>query len=114
MTGLKELRRDLKRADAETDKELRKKFKEVGDLVRVEATSLFSSYDARSATGYRTRVRQRGISVEQSRKNRGGSKRPNYTQLQNRVAMEPALENKRDEVVDKLEEAIKDISNMVK
>lgn len=110
---MKELQRGLKRADDGTDKELRKEFKKVGDLVRVEAMSRFSGYDAGSASGYRTRVRQKGIAVEQSRRKTTG-KRKDYAALQNRKAMWPALDAKHDEVVDRLEEAVERIADMVK
>ena len=61
-------------------------------------------YDADSASGFRTRVRQRGVSVEQSKKKHGG-KRPDYGALQMRRALLPALDTKQEEVVEAFSKA---------
>ena len=81
--------------------------------MRREAESLFASVDARSASGYRVRVRTRGVSVEQSRKNRGGPKRPNYTAMQMNEALQPALAAKETEIVTLFEKAMDDIADIV-
>ena len=71
VTGYTELVRACVRADADTKKYMRATFRQVGDIVKVDAARLFTRYSAKSAAGYRTRVRQRGISVEQVWRERG-------------------------------------------
>ena len=46
--------------------EVRQALRDVGDVVRHDAQSSFASVNARSAAGFKTRVSQRGIAVEQS------------------------------------------------
>lgn len=102
--GLKELNRDFRKMSKELSKELRDELKEAGDLVRAESARLFSRYDAGSAAGYKVRVRQGGVAVEQSRRRVTG-KRGDYGALQMRRALEPGLTAKQDEVfrrVDKM------------
>lgn len=112
VTGLRELNRGLKRADADTAKILRKRYKDVGDIVRAEAQSRFSRYDAGSAAGFKTRVRQNGIIVEQSKRRVTGL-RGDYGALQMRRALLPSLDDKRDDVVRELEQAVEEIADMV-
>lgn len=104
--GLKELTRDFKKMDKELSKDVRGELKDAGDIVRVEATSRFSGYDARSAAGYKTRVRSAGfVSVEQSLRRVTG-KRGDYGALQMRKALGPALDDKTDEVVKTLDKML--------
>ena len=103
--GLRELQRDLRKADKQLAKDLRSELKEAGDIIRTEASSLFSRYDARSAAGYRTRVRQKGTAVEQSLKRTTG-KHPQWGALQMRVALLPARSSKAPEVERRLEDML--------
>lgn len=96
--GLKELQRDFRKLDRETAKEVRQGLREAAEPVRQEAQALFSSIDASSAAGYKVRVRQRGVAVEQSRRRKTG-KRPDYGSLQMRRALLPALGRRQDEVI---------------
>jgi len=64
--GLRELQSAFRKMDNDLKKELRSELKEAGQIVQREATSLFSGVDARSAAGYKVRVRARGVAVEQS------------------------------------------------
>lgn len=111
--GLKELQRTLKEADKETRKRVRDVLRETGDIVRDEGQSRFSGIDAKSAAGFKVRVRQRGVSVEQTRRKTTG-KRPDYGQLQMTRALNPALEAKKDEIVRSFEEAMDKIAAIVK
>ena len=63
--GYRELVRACTRADSDTKKYMRDTFRKVGDTVKVDAAGKFAGYDAKSAAGFRTRVRQRGVEVEQ-------------------------------------------------
>lgn len=105
VTGLREFQRLMKNADKETRKQLRGIFRETGEAVRVAAQSKFERIDADSAAGYRVVVRQRGVSVEQSRRRTTG-KHPQYGSLQMRVALEPSLAEKRTETIRLFERAI--------
>lgn len=106
--GLREFQRAVARADRNSKKEIRAEFKEVGEIARAEWTERFSSVDERSARGYRTRVRQRGVEVEQSLRKVTG-KHPEYGALQMRVGTE-ILEDKKDEVEKKFEDALDHIA----
>ena len=108
--GYRELLRACNRAEKETKKEVRDTFRKVGDIVRVGATERFRSIDARSAEGYRTRVRQRGVAVEQSLRRTTGL-RPDFGSLQMRDALEPALEAKSDDVEREMEDALDKVAD---
>lgn len=103
--GLAELQKALRTMDKETAKELRKELKEAGDLVRSSAAGKFSRISPASAAGYKVRVRQRGVDVEQSLRRVTGL-RPDYGALQLNIALLPALSENEDEVGRKAEEAV--------
>jgi hypothetical protein len=103
--GYKELIQASRLADKATRKEMRATFRKVGDPVRQEAAALFARYDARSAAGYRTYVRQRGISVEQSIRRTTG-KHPEFGALQMTRALLPSLEDNRDKTEQAFEDAV--------
>lgn len=111
--GLKELQRSLKEADKETRKQVRAVLRESGEIVRAEAAKRFDNVDTGSAAGFKVRVRQRGIAVEQSRRKTTG-KRADYGHLQMTRALLPALDDKQDEVVDRFEKALDEIADIVK
>lgn len=75
---------------------MRHAFKEVGDIVRSDAAQRFSQYDARTAAGFKVKVRQRGISVEQTIGKTTGL-RPDFGRLQMRRGLVPALKDKEQE-----------------
>jgi len=109
--GYREFQRAAKNAPKDIMRETRKAFAKVGDLVKDEAAQLFESIDARSAAGFKTRVRQRGVAVEQSLRRTTG-KRPDFGALQMREALEPALEVKADEIEDEMQEAIDTVADL--
>lgn len=106
--GLREFQRAVARADRRSKKEIRAEFKEVGEIVRREWTERFSSVDQRSARGYRTRVRQRGVEVEQSLRKVTG-KHPEYAAKQMRVGVD-VLDDKREEAERQFEEVLDNIA----
>lgn len=111
--GYREFLRACNKAEKDTKREVRAAFRKVGDVVRTEARANLRDYDKRSAGGLRTRVRQRGVSVEQSlRKTSDESRRrPNWGSYQMRHALVPALDDKKREVVEEMEEAFDRIAN---
>jgi hypothetical protein len=74
--GYREFLRACAKAEKDTRKEVRAAFREVGDIVRVDAARRLDGLSPKAAAGLRTRVRQRGVSVEQSLRRTTG-KRPN-------------------------------------
>lgn len=100
--GLDELQRAFRQVNKGLAKELRKELREAGNIVRDDAGPRFAKYDAVSAAGYRTKVRQRGVSVEQTL-GRTTGRRPDFGALQMRKALEPALDAKQGEVIDQLD-----------
>jgi predicted Zn-dependent protease with MMP-like domain len=108
--GLREFVRACDHAGKETKREVRNTFREVGDIVKVEAAKRFESIDARSAAGFRTVVRQRGVSVEQRLRKTTGL-RPDFGTLQMRVALLPALDFEEGNVERKLEHTIDEIAD---
>jgi hypothetical protein len=103
--GYKELVKASALADKQLRKEMRDTFRAVGEPVRSQAAVRFATVDARSAAGYRTRVRQRGVIVEQSLRKTTG-KHPEYGALQMRRALMPALADQEPETIRRFEEAV--------
>ena len=103
--GLREFLKANAKAPKETRLAVRHTLRDVGDVVRDEAQSRFSSVNSRSAAGFKTRVRQRGIAVEQSIRKTTG-KHPEYGSLQMRKALLPALMSKEDDMNRELERAM--------
>jgi hypothetical protein len=91
VTGLSELLKASKAAGSATNKEVREAFREAGDIVKVDAVPRLAKYSTKSAAGFKTRVRQRGVAVEQSLLKTTG-KRPDWGSLQMRKALFPAVE----------------------
>ena len=107
-TAVKDLRdfmRATARAERASKRLVRDQLRVVGDVVKVEAQQLFQKYDAVSAAGFRTVVRQRGVSVEQRLKRTTGQ-RPQYGGLQMRRALLPALDRNQEEIVERFDDAL--------
>lgn len=105
VTGYREFLRACDHADRDTKKQVRGTFRKVGDIVKVDAAARFESYSPHSAAGYRTRVRQTGVAVEQSLRKTTGL-RPDWGATQMRIALLPALEAKATQVEHEFEHAI--------
>jgi uncharacterized protein with beta-barrel porin domain len=105
VTGYKELVRGLKQADPATRREVRTVLRTVGDKVKTDAAGRFARYDARTAAGYRTYVRQRGVSVQQSLRKTTG-RHPEFGALQMRRALVPALDENKDDTARRLTVAL--------
>lgn len=88
---------------SDLNKEIDDELKKAAGIVRDEAQSRFQSIDARSAAGFRPRLKGFGRAfVEQSRRRTTGQ-HPEYGALQMRRALLPALSEKQDEVVEQLD-----------
>lgn len=103
--GLRELQRDFRKMSKDLSKEVRDGLREGAEPVRQEAAALFSPISADSAAGYKVRVRQRGVAVEQSRRRTTG-KRRDYGRLQMGRALIPGLEAKQGEVIRGVEKVL--------
>ena len=103
--GYTQLMQALAQSDKASRKAVRDELRSAADHVRVEATARFASTDARSAAGYRTRVRQRGVAVDQSLRKTTG-KRPQFGALQMRRALVPALDANEQRTVTEMEAAL--------
>ena len=109
VSGFKELVAASKSLIPAEQKEVRAAFARSGEIVRSDAAQRFNKYNARSAAGYRVRVRQRGVEVDQSLRKTTGL-RPDYGALQMRRALLPALYAKQDEVVAEFEKALDEVT----
>lgn len=94
VSGYRQFLRACAKAEPDSRREVRGAFRKVGEHVRVEAVSLFERYSPKSAAGFKVRVRQRGISVEQSLLKTTG-RQPKWGALQMRKALIPARTNTR-------------------
>ena len=109
--GLREFQRALRECDKETRKQVRDRFRKVGESVREGAAARFMHISPRSAATYRVVVRQRGIAVEQSRRRTTGN-RPDFGARQMAVALGPSLEAHEDETMRELERALDDVADV--
>ena len=98
-------------AEPDTKRYVREAFRKVGDSVKLDAVQRFAPIDARSAAGYRTRVRQRGVIVEQSLRKTTG-KHPEYGALQMKRALLPAQAQQEPETIRRIEEAIDKVCDL--
>lgn len=98
------------RAERDVNRETRAALRDVGEVARRDSSRRFAPINARSAAGYKTRVRQKGIAVEQSLRKTTG-KHPEYGALQMRKALLPALMSNQDELERELERAIDRIAD---
>jgi hypothetical protein len=103
--GYKEFLTACDNAGKESKKYVRGTFREVGDIVREDATRLLAPVSARSAAGYRTRVRRRGVAVEQSLRKTTGN-RPDWGETQMKRALLPSMQANEERIVDAMERAI--------
>lgn len=119
--GLRQAITAFDRAETHTKREIRSTLREVGDIVKVEARSMFSRYGtaaagatsyggsrashADTAAGFRTVVRRRGVSVEQSLRKTTG-RHPEYGGLQMRHGLVPALDREAGRIESAFEHAL--------
>lgn len=109
--GLRELQRDFKKMSKDLSKELRKELKEAAEPVRSSAEKLAlgkirNMPRSPDWAGMRTGVTARSVYVVPSRRRRGGSGRTNLATLLLERAMDPALQENEDKVVDRLDDML--------
>lgn len=108
--GYREFLRACRNTDKDTRRFVREAFRKVGDIVRQDATATFARVDQHSASGYKVRVRQRWIAVEQSLRKTTGL-RPDYGALQMRDALLPALMHNEDTLNREMDKAIDEVAD---
>jgi hypothetical protein len=86
-------------------------FRRVGDSVKAGAAARMLPIDARSAAGYRTVVRQRGITVEQSLRKTTG-KHPEFGALQMTRALLPSLAANEEQTMQALDRALDEVCDI--
>lgn len=109
--GYREFLRACQRAEKSTNKEMRAALAKAAEPVRAEAARIFEAVHARSAQGYRVKVRQRGVSVEQRLRKTTGA-HPEFGALQMREALIPALDSNADEIDRGLVNAVDEIADI--
>lgn len=107
--GYREFVRACSRAEKKTNRLVRRKLREAGEIVAVNWRARLSPIDSASAAGLRPRVRQRGVSVEQTRRTVTG-RRPDYGALQMRRGV-AALEDERENFERAMERALDEIAD---
>jgi hypothetical protein len=95
--GYREVVKGFRDMDKDVAKGIREELRSAGQIVQREASALFAPVSERSAAGYKVRVRQKGVAVEQSLRRTTGE-HPEYGALQMRTALLPALESNEREV----------------
>lgn len=104
-----ETMRALRFAEKDSRRQVRKQFRKVGDIVKEEWSFRFRDISPKSAAGLRTRVRQRGVSVEQSIGRTTGL-RPDFGVLQMGYGT-TAMEDKEDAVVKGFDDALDTVAD---
>ena len=74
---------------------MRQSLRDVGDIIKHDVQSFFSPISSKTAAGFKTRVRQRGIAVEQSVRKTTGD-HPEYGAMQMRSLIRSARDNEHD------------------
>lgn len=108
--GYREFLRATDHAGREAKAAVRGTFRNVGEIVRRSAEGKFARYSPRSAAGYRTVVRVRGVAVEQSLRKTTG-KRPDWGAVQMKDALLPALEQNERRVEKAFEAALERVAD---
>lgn len=108
--GYTDFLRACDHAEKESKKEVRETFRVVGDIVKVDAAGKFIRYDVHTAAGFRTVVRTRGVSVEQTLRKTTGL-HPEFGELQLTRALEPALTEDERRVEQAFEKALDKVAD---
>lgn len=95
--GYQEFMRACKTAEKESRTYVRGTFRSVGDIVKEAAVLKMVGTSSISAAGYKTRVRQRGVVVEQALPKTTGQ-RGDWGATQMRKALVPALDENKERV----------------
>ena len=107
--GYRELLRALQAADKESRLALRAELAYAGEATRKGAQTRLAAKAPKSAAGYKVRVRQRGVAVEQSLRKTTGI-HPEWGAYQMRHALLPALAANAAETDRRIEAALDKIA----
>lgn len=107
--GLREFLQAVAKADWKTKHLAREPLRKAAEPVRDEAKRLFSKYSTYSASKYGITVRSTGVIEVAQRLRKVTGEHPEWGALQMRDALIPALEDKSEEVVSRLEVAVDEI-----
>lgn len=110
VNGYRSLMIGFQHADRETKRDARKILAGAGKAIVQDATARIAPKDARSAAGYRTSVRQRGIVVRQSLRKTTGL-HPEWGAYQMRHGLIPARSAQMPETTRALEHAMDQIAD---
>lgn len=108
--GYREFQRALVLLEPAARRELRSAFRDVGEGVRTNARDRFEDTSEKSARGYRTVVRTRGVEVEQSLRKTTGT-RPDWGTIQMREALLPALDEEHPEIEERMQKAMDQVAD---
>lgn len=108
VTGLRELIRASQKAERETKLATRAALRRVGNIVLVPTRQRIGEMSGRSAAGVKVYVRQRGVSIEQSRRKVNGKHR-DWGITQMRRGFLPAFADTREEAVGEFDRAVEQI-----
>ena len=109
--GINDLVRSFGRIDKNLRKEVQKELSKAAEIVRDDARARFRGVDARSAMGFRARVRT-GQSYVEQRYGRTTGQHPEFGVLQMRRALLPALWSNRGKVEKSLENMLDKLANL--
>ena len=101
--GLRELHRALKNYDNGLKLELEQELRDAGDLVATSARTKFVGIDARSAAGFKSKVRGFGRVVVQQSRRRTTGRRGDFGSLQMRRALLPSVTENEPQVLHAIE-----------
>jgi len=110
--GLREFLAATKQADPVVRRELRKRLRQAGELVRDDAVPRFSPVDAGSAAAFGVSVRAAGVVAVEQRRRRTTGQHPEFGALQMRRALVPAGEAKSAEAARIVERVIDEASDL--
>ena len=103
VNGLRELHRALKNYDNGLKLELEQELRDAGDLVATSARTKFVGIDARSAAGFKSKVRGFGRVVVQQSRRRTTGRRGDFGSLQMRRALLPSVTENEPQVLHAIE-----------
>jgi hypothetical protein len=112
LEGYRDVMRALHRADKESLVRVRETVRHAGEAVQADARARVLARKPsaqKTAAGYKTRVRQSGIAVEQSLRKRSGL-HPEWGAWQMRHALIPALVHNEDKTLALLEHALDQVA----
>lgn len=103
--GLTSVLRGFHQADRDAKKLMYGELREIGNVVKRDAALFLSPVSSHSAAGFKTRVRQRGVAVEQSLRKTSGA-HPEWGSYQMKHALLPALMRREDDTERAMEQAM--------